>query len=243
MNDPNGPVVIDGITHLYYQHRPSLDHTVPVTWGHVSSADLVRWDYHRPAISPDPLLGDRDGSCSGNTVVDETGMVRAFYSGYVDGEPLQRTLLAVSADGGYSFGPPREIVGPPPAVEQIAVLRDPFVWRTTEGWRMVLGAGTSTQQAMMRLYESADLDTWTYLGRLAQMSRTRTAWWDSGGMWRVSPNILHPRSGRRRGRGLVCARRHTQSPVHGDVRRERHRHAHTAPRRRRAQLLRGLSDA
>ncbi len=183
MNDPNGPIVVDGITHLYFQYRSTLHSEEPVVWAHVTSPDLVRWEYHRPAISPDPLGGDRDGCFSGNTVLDEAGQVRAFYSGSIEGEPLERTLLAVSTDGGYSFGPPREIVGPPPADEGIAVLRDPFVWRTTQGWRMVVGAGTSTQTAMMRLYESSDLDTWTYRGRLAQMSRTQTGSSDSGAMW------------------------------------------------------------
>ena len=183
MNDPNGPIVINGTTHLYYQYRSTMHHEAPVMWGHVSSADLVRWQCHRPAIIPDPFGGDRDGCYSGNTVLDDAGSVRAFYSGYVHDEPLQRTLVAVSTDGGHSFGPPREVVGPPRASEGIAVLRDPFVWRTPEGWRMVLGAGDTSQQAMMLLYESADLDTWTPIGRLAELSRTRGQSWDSGGMW------------------------------------------------------------
>jgi beta-fructofuranosidase len=183
LNDPNGPIVIDGLVHLYFQYRLTLDHASPVLWGHVTSPDLVHWDYHRPAIAPHPLLGDRDGCWSGNTVVDDSGLVRAFYSGRVNEEPLQRTLSAVSYDWGYSFGMPRQIIQDPPAGDEIRVLRDPFVWRQRSSWRMVLGAGTSTEIAMVRLYTSDDLDTWTYVGPLARMARTRTTDWDSGAMW------------------------------------------------------------
>jgi beta-fructofuranosidase len=189
LNDPNGPIVIDGLVHLYFQYRLTLDQASPVMWGHVTSPDLVHWDYHRPAMAPHPLLGDRDGCWSGNTVVDDSGLVRAFYSGFINEEPLQRTLSAVSHDGGYSFGPPRQIVPDPPAGEEIQILRDPFVWRQGSSWRMVLGAGTSSGTAMVRLYTSDDLDTWTYMGPLARMARTRTKDWDSGAMWEC-PQIL-----------------------------------------------------
>jgi beta-fructofuranosidase len=183
LNDPNGPISIDGLTHLYYQYRHTLDLASPVLWGHVTSADLVHWDYHRPAITPHPHLGDRDGCWSGNTVLDDSSMVRAFYSGHVNGEPLQRTLSAISLDGGSFFQEPREVVASPDDADSIEVLRDPFVWPEGSGWKMAIGAGTSDETAMVRLYESDDLETWTYSGPLLRMPRTRTDEWDSGGMW------------------------------------------------------------
>ena len=189
LNDPNGPVVVDGLLHLYFQYRGSVDLAAPVVWGHVTSRDLVHWRYHRPALAPHPVLGDRDGCWSGNTVTDDDGMVRAFYSGLVDTEPLQRTLVAVSADGGWTFGPPQEVVARPAPEEAISILRDPFVWRHDAGWRMALGAGTVDGTAMVRLYSSADLLDWTYLGPLARMARTRTSAWDSGVMWEC-PQIV-----------------------------------------------------
>lgn len=183
MNDPNGPIVVDGTAHLYFQYRHSLDLRTPVLWGHVTSPDLVHWDYQRPAMAPHPGLGDREGCFSGNTVVDDTGRVRAFYSGFIRDEPLQRTLCAISTDGGYAFGAPREVVPAPHASEAIQQLRDPFVWRTDAGWRLVVGAEGPGELAMVRLYESSDLDSWTYRGVLAQMHRARTPEWESGVMW------------------------------------------------------------
>lgn len=189
LNDPNGPVVIDGVVHLYYQFRRPFDSVSAVQWGHVTSTDLVHWQYHRPALVPHPLLGDRDGCWSGNTVVDDDGRVRAFYSGLVGEEPLQRTLFAVSSDGGFSFGPPREVVPPPPDEDEVSELRDPFVWRQGSAWRMLLGAGTAEETALLRLYASEDLETWSYVAPLARMARARTIAWDSGSMWEC-PQIV-----------------------------------------------------
>lgn len=190
MNDPNGPIVRDGLVHLYFQYRDTLDHASPVLWGHVTSTDLVHWDYHRPALTPHPLALDRDGCWSGNTIMDDSGRIRAFYSGHVMGQPLQNTLSAVSDDGGFSFGPPREVVGEPPEAEDIQVLRDPFVWREGASWKMVIGAGADPQTAMIREYTSKDLDTWVYQGPMARLPRTTTRAWDSGSMWECPQVVL-----------------------------------------------------
>lgn len=190
LNDPNGPVVLDGLVHLYFQYRTTPDRSGPVRWGHVTSPDLVDWRHHPPALVPHPSQGDRDGCWSGNTVVDDAGRLRAFYSGLVASEPLQRTLAAVSSDGGRSFGAPREVV-PAPADGDVLELRDPFVWREGSSWRMALGAAAAGETAVVRLYASDDLDRWTYLGPLARRRRTRTAAWDSGAMWECPQVLRH----------------------------------------------------
>ncbi len=189
LNDPNGPVLVDGRYHLYFQHRRTLEASSPVSWGHVSSADLVHWEGHSPALTPHASALDRDGCWSGNTVIDASGRVRAFYSGLVRGERLQRTLSAASDDGGFSFGPPQEVVPAPPAGEHIRHLRDPFVWRQGAGWHMVIGAGADDDIGLLRHYTSEDLSTWSYAGPLARMARPSTAEWDSGVMWEC-PQVL-----------------------------------------------------
>jgi beta-fructofuranosidase len=194
LNDPNGPVLIDGRTHLYFQHRDDVEHGLqpdwgPVHWGHVSSGDLVHWDYYPPAVLPHPGLGDQNGCWSGNIVVDPGGAIRAFYSGHVDGEQLQRTLSATSTDGGNRFSEPRQVIAAPTEDEHIMAMRDPFVWCEGSSWRMVLGAGTDFQTAMLRLYSSDDLENWEFRGPWAHLERVRTAHWDSGAMWEC-PQIL-----------------------------------------------------
>jgi beta-fructofuranosidase len=82
LNDPNGPIELRGITHVYFQSRSLADVRVPVEWGHATSTDLVHWQLHRPAMSPVPGGLDSGGCWSGNTVLDGE-RVRAYYSGKV----------------------------------------------------------------------------------------------------------------------------------------------------------------
>lgn len=180
VNDPNGPVFLDGQWHLYFQYVYDTPRTGPVVWGHASSTDLAHWQLHRPAISPDPTALDRDGCWSGNAVVVD-GVVHAFYSAFRRGHPYQTVVTASSVDGGRSFGPPVQVVADPDPAEQIVEYRDPFVWRENDRWLMVVGAGLPGR-ASARLYESADLRDWSYKGSLAAVDRGSTEI-DSGDMW------------------------------------------------------------
>lgn len=190
LNDPNGPILVDETFHLYFQYRQTTDHNEPVQWGHATSTDLVHWTHQRPAITPHPVLGDRDGCWSGNTVLDDRGRVRAFYSGLRREHIYQSVLSAVSTDGGYSFGDPVQVVADPDSAAGIVTLRDPFVWRETGRWLMVVGAGHVSDGAAVRLYTSTDLDTWEFAGNLAVHPRTVKAEVDTGEMWEC-PQVIH----------------------------------------------------
>lgn len=163
VNDPNGPLFVDGRYHLYFQYVYDTPRRGPVVWGHASSADLVTWHLHRPALSPHPQSQDRDGCWSGNTVALGAEVV-AFYSGSRAGTPYQSVLAATSTDGGSSFGAPRPVVSDPTPDEGVAEFRDPFVWRDPDDtWSMVVGAG-GPGGGDTRLYSSADLQDWKHLG-------------------------------------------------------------------------------
>lgn len=182
VNDPNGPVLVNGTWHLYFQYVPDTPRTGPVVWGHATSADLATWRLHRPAISPHPDGVDRDGCWSGNAV-EVGGEITAFYSGFRRNHTYQSIVAATSVDGGQSFGPPRQVVDDPGPDEGIVSFRDPFVWRENDRWLMVVGAGNSAGLGLARLYESADLANWTYAGPLAELPPTHTETWNSGEIW------------------------------------------------------------
>lgn len=180
LNDPNGPVVIDGVTHLYFQYRFGTDLADPVVWGHASSTNLIDWSLHRAAITPEPTGLDRDGCFSGNTVLTDSGEVLAFYSGFRRDYPLQSALVASSTDGGASFGAARLAVEDP---DGPVVRRDPFVWRTASGWHMALGEGDADERASVRRYRSTDLEVWEDEGSIVSLPRTVVDGVDTGAMW------------------------------------------------------------
>lgn len=191
LNDPNGPILLGGTYHLFFQYRHTTDHSSPVMWGHVTSQDLARWTHHRAAITPHPVLGDRDGCYSGNTIVGADRRLRAFYSGRRNDHPYESVLCAISDDDGASFGEPVPVVADPEPDESITTFRDPFVWLDGDRWLMAVGAGDSAGVASVRLYSSFDLEAWTHLGPLAHHPRTIQSDRDidTGSMWEC-PQVL-----------------------------------------------------
>lgn len=182
LNDPNGPIDIDGRIHLYFQSRPRVDLGIPVEWGHATSDDLVRWVLHRPAIVPIPGGADSGGAWSGNTVRHD-GQIRAYYSGKVDDNEYQSVLMAAAAEDGAAFGPPIQVVADPGADEGITMFRDPFVWKIGDNWEMGVGAAEAGETATIRRYRSSDGLKWEPAGFFASLGRSEKNAFDTGEGW------------------------------------------------------------
>lgn len=193
LNDPNGPVELDGTVHLFFQSRSTTDLAEPVQWGHATSPDLVHWTLERPAMSPVPGGPDSDGCWSGNTVLD-SGELRAYYSGKLDHSPYQSVLMARYDAQAGTFGTPVQVIDDPTDDEAITMFRDPFVWKDGAAWRMAVGAAGADATASIRRYSSEDGITWAPDGNLAQLRRTVVDGEDTGEGWEC-PQIL-PLDGR-----------------------------------------------
>jgi len=188
LNDPNGPIELDGVTHVYFQSRSLADLEVPVEWGHATSTDLVHWTLHRPAMSPTPGGLDSGGCWSGNTVLDGD-RVRAYYSGKVNGKRYESVLTALSDEQGGNFDAPAQVVDDPEPDEGITMFRDPFVWKDDNGWEMAVGAAGPDETASIRHYRSEDGARWRRTGNLASLKRTVFDGNDTGAGWEC-PQIL-----------------------------------------------------
>lgn len=182
LNDPNGPIQIGGTTHLYFQYRPSTDLAVPVEWGHASSEDLATWRLHRPAMAPQPGGPDGLGCWSGNTILEDDGTMRAYYSGRVDRTHFQPVVTAISSDGGATVGPPSLVGLMPEEAEGFTMCRDPFVWRDDAGLHLLLGAAGPGERGSIRRYRMVGSE-WEYVGILSSMDRWRVEGLDAGEGW------------------------------------------------------------
>ncbi|TIC52138.1 hypothetical protein E3Q03_03393 [Wallemia mellicola] len=69
MNDPNGLVYANDVYHLYHQWNDKDNIPGYQNWGHATSEDLVHWQLHPPAITPDS--DDGPFIISGSAVIDE----------------------------------------------------------------------------------------------------------------------------------------------------------------------------
>ena len=180
MNDPNGMFYddVNHIWHLYYQHNPFATTWGNMTWAHATSTDLIHWEEHPFAITPDSL-GD---IFSGSAVIDknntagfgENAVVAIFTYSERKG---QMQAIAYSNDGGYTF---TKYDGNPVLTADMKDFRDPKVFwnEVDQQWNMVLAAGQE-----VRFYASSNLKDWTYLSSFG------TDYGCHGGVWEC-PDLI-----------------------------------------------------
>ena len=177
-NDANGALFWRGRYHIFYLARtpipePELgegERWVEV-WDHASSADLVHWTFHRPALEPSADGSTPRGIWSGGAVAGAPQPTLIYHV------PGQGTCISTSDD------PLLEQWKPHPANPVIPqtdgkeyVVFDPCGWYDGKHYYALVGnrnrragyEGDSTS-----LFRSADLAEWEYLG---PFYRSRRDW-------------------------------------------------------------------
>lgn len=164
INDANGVCHYRGRYHVFFQHYPYAAAWGPMHWGHVSSADLVRWRHEPVALAPS-LEEDKDGVWSGSAIEAPDGRLLVFYTGHrwrngvdeAEGN-IQMQCLAVSDDAVHFEKQGPVVTGP----EELLHFRDPKVWLQDGVYYMVFGASSAQQRGQVWMYTSTDLATWTF---------------------------------------------------------------------------------
>ncbi|MBU2666388.1 glycoside hydrolase family 32 protein [Actinoplanes bogorensis] len=152
VNDPNGCSYFDGRYHVFFQHNPDEPVHDRITWGHMSSADLVSWRSEPIALVP--RAGELDAyGCWTGCVVDDGGVPTAVYSAVADESHRAAVLLARGSSGRWEQSST-------PVVPPLDRVRDPFVF-TVDGHRYAIQGGRD-----LLLYGCDDLTSWEPLGTL-----------------------------------------------------------------------------
>jgi beta-fructofuranosidase len=168
MNDPNGLAYRDGRLHVFFQYDPDRPRWGRMRWGHASTSDLLSWEPAPIALEPTDDGPDRLGCWSGCLVTDDSGVPTIFYTGVARDKGVRRATIC-SATGTpdlttWTKGAGDPIIARPPSGIRPDRFRDPFVWRDTDGWAMLVGAGTNKARGTVLLYRSDDLREWRYAG-------------------------------------------------------------------------------
>ncbi|CCH43290.1 Invertase [Wickerhamomyces ciferrii] len=167
MNDPNGLWYDqkDKIWHAYYQHNPnSTVFASPISWGHSTSKDLIKWDYHGVAVKAD----NKDEDIFSGSIVIDKNNTSGFFNDDVDPEQrvvmvytsnfpgAQTQAIGYSTDGGYTF---IKYDGNPVINTHSSSQRDPkmFWHEESEKWIMVV---VDAQVYNYQIYSSSDLKKW-----------------------------------------------------------------------------------
>ncbi|HSO92240.1 MAG TPA: glycoside hydrolase family 32 protein [Arthrobacter sp.] len=163
INDPNGVSHIDGRYHVFFQYNPESARHHRIAWGHVSSADLVRWEQHPVALRPQDGGPDEYGCWTG-VVTDDGGVPTAAYSGVRgDGGHSQVVISRGSADL-VDWTQDGHVAASMPADPQVTAVRDPFIFRFNGKRYAMQGAGLASGHAALLLYTVEDLSDWKYQG-------------------------------------------------------------------------------
>jgi len=180
INDPNGPILLNGQYHLFFQHNPFADVWGHMTWGHAVSTDLVHWKNLPDAIpEADGIMifsgstvEDRDntsGLC-GSPAQKTPGCLVAIYTGSTDTKQNQN--IAVSPDAGVTW---TKYSGNPVIDLGLRDFRDPkvFWYEPTKSWVMVVSL---PDQHKVRFYHSKNLRQWDLGGEFGPAGATGGVW-------------------------------------------------------------------
>ncbi len=149
--DPNCVFDYKGRYHLHYIYRNSTG----FVFAHVSSTDLVHWDWHPTVLAP-PTTGH--GMFSGTGFYTKEGQPAIIYHG----EGSARNWIQYPLDDQFNQWSEPQVVLPKTADGKIPDMRhwDPDCWLNGDTY-YALSGGQNPQ-----LMKSQDLKNWTYLGDL-----------------------------------------------------------------------------
>lgn len=170
MNDPNGPIYMDGYYHLFYQYNPTGDYWENIHWGHARSKDLMHWEHLPVALAPSRNRGEEH--CFSGCAVLEGDKPTAIYTSVGTGNRNARygseQWMARSSDGGITWCKSAQnpiLTADIHPGEKPLEWRDPFVWKENGRWKMVLG-GSLHGKGCILLYQAEELTKWEYAGVL-----------------------------------------------------------------------------
>jgi fructan beta-fructosidase len=180
INDPNGPIFLNGQYHLFFQNNPSGDEWGNMSWGHAVSADLLHWkqlpvalrEENGVAIFSGSTVEDRDntsGLC-GPAGQKTPGCIVAIYTGNSTDKQAQN--IAYSTDAGATW---TKFAGNPVIDLGLKEFRDPKVfWHAaTTSWVMVVAL---PNEHKVRFYRSANLRQWQPAGEFGPAGAVSGAW-------------------------------------------------------------------
>jgi len=162
LNDPNGMTLRDGVWHVFFQHNPAAPEHRRIAWGHAVSDDLANWRLLPVAFGPTPGGPDAFGCWSGVFLPghERPGVV---YSGVTDESGASTVCLRWGSPDLVTWDAP-VVVAPTPDLDDIAVMRDPFVFELDGRPLAILGAGRRDGTPVVLLFDRQNELAWRYLG-------------------------------------------------------------------------------
>ncbi|MFT4244966.1 MAG: sucrose-6-phosphate hydrolase [Micrococcaceae bacterium] len=167
LNDPNGFSYFDGKWQLFYQTFPFGAVHGSKAWMHLTSSDLVNWENHGLAITPDSKH-DAQGAYSGSATVVGNKLFLTYTGNVIDeNQNRKSTQLGawMTADNKV------EKISNPLIAKQpagyTAHFRDPQILKHGDNYYAIIGAQKTTKAGAILAYKAPEITgPWEYLGEL-----------------------------------------------------------------------------
>ncbi|MCH3971373.1 MAG: glycoside hydrolase family 32 protein [Oscillospiraceae bacterium] len=204
LNDPNGLCWFGGRYHVFFQYSPeSAAGAGEKCWGHYESPDFLHWQFTGIVLRPD-TADDCSGVYSGSAVAAKE-ILHLFYTGnvkmpgsydYITAGRGSNVLHVTSRDG-RQMSPKRCLLRNADYPGCTCHVRDPKVWHSEQGWKMVLGARSTADKGQVLVFHGSDLDHWQYAATITTPEPFGYMWecpdyfrLDGRGVLSVSPQGL-----------------------------------------------------
>jgi len=181
LNDPNGMTKVGDTWHVFFQHNPAGPWHEAIAWGHASSRDLATWRHHPVAFSPTPGGPDAFGCWSG-CYVPGGEQPTVAYSGVRD-ETLRSTVCVRHGSPDLETWGEPAVVAETPDADDVAVMRDPYVFSFAGSLWALLGAGLRDGTPAVLLFNRDDEAAWTYEGLFLTGAGPALAAADTADIW------------------------------------------------------------
>lgn len=163
LNDPNGIHYAQGRWQVFYQYNPASARHGNITWGQMSSADLLRWEQEGLALEPQAGTPDEYGCWSGVAVIDD-GVPTLVYSAVHDMWGGSDVMLARPAADGAGWVKEERIAAPMPENRKVLAVRDPFLFEFAGRRWGLIGASHAPGIGAILLYDASGLADWQERG-------------------------------------------------------------------------------
>ena len=185
LQDIDGTLYWRGAYHMTYLTHPIFPGG-PAYWAHASTKDLIHWQDHPFAISPEPGSYDEYGIWSGGAI-DANGVATIAYTGKTNPETYEThpdiktevQCIATSTDDDlihWTKNPGNPVITEPPKNLDVTAFRDPCLWRENDGWGMLIGSGIRGLGGSVLLYKSSNMEEWQFIGEMFSDNSGSTGW-------------------------------------------------------------------
>lgn len=166
LNDPNGFSFFNGKWQLFYQAYPIGPVHGVKSWAHLTSDNLIDWQYEGLALEPDSTF-DSHGVYSGSAIPVDDKLLLA-YTGNVRDDDWQRHSYQLGAwmDKHNQIKKIDEPLIAHPPIGFSHEFRDPQIIPFNDGYLLVIGAQTDKNEGKALTYTSNDLQHWALNGEL-----------------------------------------------------------------------------